>query len=161
MKIHHVLGGYLTITALPFHPFAFAAPWAGIGYDGYVATTQKYTDGDLMNHVFDNILETCQTATSHNPSGYVNAENDNAALMKRVPGDVIEARQELPVPLAALNPQVLTVVAIVGVISLSIDWVLQDNPVRGNDYVEFLVEHSDQKSSARNVRRLPKKVSAR
>jgi hypothetical protein len=166
MKILHALVGYLTITALPFYPFAFAAPLAGIDYDGYVATTQNYADGDLMNpgHVFDNILETCRTVTtSHSLSDYVNAtqtHNDRAALIKRVPGDsdIIKARL---VPLPPLAPAVAVVVAIVFIVSLSIDWEESDNPVRGKDYVEFLVEHSDQKSSARNVRRLPKILSAR
>jgi hypothetical protein len=53
MKILHALVGYLTVAALPMNPFAFAAPLTGIDYDGYVATTQNYADGDLMNHFRD------------------------------------------------------------------------------------------------------------
>jgi hypothetical protein len=161
MKILHALVGYLTAT-LPFYPFAFAAPPAGIDYDGYVARTQNPTNGDLMNHVFDNILETCQTVTSHSLIDYVNAtraHNDRTALIKRMPGDIIEAREV--VGFAALAPPMLVIIGITAAIALSIVWVEDDDPVRGNDYVEFLVEYSDQRSSARNVKRLPKILSAR
>ena len=158
MKILDVLVGYLAVTALPLYPFAFASPLAGIDYDGYVDVTQNHIDGALMNHVLSNVLETCQAVTSHSLSGYANAtqnHSDSAALMKRGPGDIIEARFG-----PAIVPYVLVVIAIVAAITLSIIWVEGDDPVRGND-IEFLVEHSYQKSSARNVRSLPKILSAR
>ena len=83
---------------------------------------------------------------------------DSAALMKRVPAsvDIIKARFG-----PEIVPPLLVVTAIVAAITLSIlVWVEGDDPVRGNG-VEFFVEHSDQKSSARNVNRLPKILSAR
>jgi hypothetical protein len=136
MKILHALVGYLAVTALPFHPFTFASPnpRAGIDYDGYVDITQNHIDVALMNHVLDNILETCQTVTSHSLGGYANAtqnHSDSAALMKRVPGDIAERAW------AGLAPQVLIVVAIVAAVVLSVVWIEGDDPVRGND-VEFL-----------------------
>ena len=138
MKILHALVGYLAVTALPFHPFAFASPV--IDNDGYVTVdiTQNPIDGALMKHVLGSILETCQTVTYH--SGlYVNTTTQNhsdSALMKRVPGDIIEERQ-----LAAVPP-VLIIIAIVAFIVLNIFWIKSDDPVRGND-VNFLVEHFD------------------
>ena len=145
MKILHALVGYLAATALPFCPFAFAYPLAAIDYDGYVNTTQNNIDGALMKHLLGSIVETCQTVTTKNHS--------DIALMKRVPGDIIEARQ-----LSA--PAVVLIISIVVVIGLSVYWISGDDPVRGND-VEFLVDHFDYKSSARNVRRLLKLLSAR
>ena len=71
MKILHALVGYLAVTTLPIHPFAFASPLAAsINYDsdGYVNlnTTQNNLniDGALMKHVLDSIVEACQTVTS-------------------------------------------------------------------------------------------------
>ena len=136
MKILHALVGYLTVT-LPFSPFAFASPLAGIHYDGYVNTTQNLfaIDSALMNHAIGNLVEAC---ISQSPSGYVDAtENHNdspAALMKRVPGQIIEARFG-----PAIVPPVLTVIAIVAAITLSIIWIESDDPVRGNN----VLEHSD------------------
>ena len=74
--------------------------------------------------------------------GYVNSTTSNhsdRALMKRVPGDIIEARQA-----AVIVPPVLIIVAIIAEVVLGIVWVEGDNPVRlgGND-VEFLVELFD------------------
>ena len=129
MKILHALVGYLTITALPFGPFAFASPLATINYDGYVNTTQNHIDGALMEHAYDTFIETCQTLTSQN-------HTDNP-LMKRVPGDsdIIEARQwEIPVATA--------ISLVVSGIILTLVFILDDNPVRSNN-VEFLVEHFD------------------
>jgi hypothetical protein len=50
MKIFHALVAYyyLTATALPFSPFAFAHSLAaGIDHDGFVNTWQNQNDGDL------------------------------------------------------------------------------------------------------------------
>ena len=137
MKILHVLVGYLAVTALPFHPFAFASPLAAIDYDsdGYVNTSmQIHIDGALMEHVLASIAETCQSScqTVHTQ----NHRDGDRAIIKRVPSDIIEARQ------AELAPPVLVVIAIVAVIALSIVWVQGDDPVRGND-IEFLLEHFD------------------
>ena len=146
MKILHALVGYLAVTALPFHPFASASPLAAIDYDGYV-TTQNHTDSALMNHVLGSIEEACQA---------VNTQiHGDSALIKRVSGDIIEARQEVEIA-----PAVFVVIAVIASIVLSIVWVEGDDPVRGN-YVSSLVVHFDHNSSARNVRGLPKILSAR
>ena len=135
MKILDALVGYLAVTALPFHPFAFASPLADIDYDGYINTTMHHIDDALMKYLLDDILETCQTVTSHSllsASGYdyVNAtqnHSDNAGLMKRVP---------------IVVPSILFTLAVIAAIGFSIFWIKEDNPVRDND-VEFLVlEHS-------------------
>ena len=128
MKILHALVGYLAVTALPFHPFAFASPLA-IDYDGYVNSTQNRIDSALMKHVLGSIIETCQTVTQ------ATQNHKDSALMKRVHGDIIEARFG-----PEIVPPVLVVIAIVAAITLSIVWIESDDPVRGND-VEFFVEH--------------------
>ena len=117
MQILHALVGYLAVTALPFHPFAFAspAPLAAIDYDGYVNTTQHQA---LMKQALDSIVETCQTVTTQN--------HRDSALMKREPGDIIEARQ-LAIPVAGL------IFFIVADIVFAIVWIEEDNPVRGSD----------------------------
>jgi hypothetical protein len=134
MKWLHALVGYFTITALPFSPFAFASPGASVHYDGYVdTTTQNHT---LMNNALASLLETC---TSQSLSATQNHSDSGTALMKRVPGEIIEARQGVEaIPVYAV---IITVLALV---ALGIIWVEGDDPVRGslND-VEFLVEHSD------------------
>ena len=129
MNILHALVGYLAVTALPFSPFAFASPLATIDYDGYVNTTRNHFDGALMEHFLDTVVETCQTVTAQNHK--VNA------LMKRVPGDsiTIEARQ-WEIPVATL------ISAIMAGVFISLVFILEDDPVRGND-VEFIVEHFD------------------
>ena len=129
MKILHALVGYLAIIALPFHQFAFASPLAAIDYDGYVDTTQIHIDGALMKQVLGTIVETCQTVTMQN--------HKEGTFMKRVPGDIIEKRQ---VPLAI--PVVGFILFIVADVVLSVVWIADDDPVRGN-HVEFLVEHFD------------------
>ena len=138
MKVLHTLVGYLAVTALqPFHSFALASQ-ATIDYDGYVNTsTQNHIDDALMEHALGSIMETCQTITRH--SGYVNATqiHGDSAAMKRVPGDLIEARQaeaDLTVPEFAI------VVALVTLVVTSILWIANDDPVRDND-VESLVVH--------------------
>ena len=73
--------------------------------------------------------------------------SDSPALMKRVPGDTIEARQDDPVsaddPLVS-TPVIVLRVFIVGAIILSLLWInTTDNPVRGNDIVEHLFWDSD------------------
>ena len=78
-----------------------------------------------MKHVLDSIVETCQKVTTQSHS--------DTALMKRVPGHVIVARQEIA-------PAVFAVLTIIAAIVLSIVWVEGDDKVRGND-VECLVEH--------------------
>ena len=103
MKVVHALVGYLAVTALPFHRFAFASPLAAIYYDGYVNTTQNHTD---------------------------------SALMKRVPGDIIEARQ------VEFIPEALAVTALIVGVYVSLLWIHEDDPVRGND-VKFIEEPFD------------------
>ena len=105
MKILHALVGYLAVTALPFHLFAFASPLAAIDHDGCVTMTQNYID---------------------------------SALMKRVPGDIMEARQAAVIVPIAIN----LVIAIVVDVVVIIDWISDNKKVRGND-VEFLIEHFD------------------
>ena len=126
MKILHALVGYLTVTALPFNPFAFASPLAS-DYDGYVTvdTAQNHIDGALMKKVLGNIVETCQTVTTQNYT--------DSALMKRVPDDIVEARQAVVVV-----PLVVAVIALVSAVTLSIIWIEDDDPVSGNN-AEFLV----------------------
>ena len=161
MKILHALVGYLAVTALPFHPFAFATP-AATNYDGYVDTSQNNTDGALTKHVLRiaNLLETCKTIAPHSLSvTSAQDHSDSAALMKRTPpsqaGDDIEPR---------LVPEVVVVsvivIAIVAAIALSIflnelENTDSDNKVRDND-VEFLVEHPDQRSSCQKREKFTK-----
>ena len=127
MKILHALVGYLAVTSLPFHPFTFASPLA-IYYDGYVDATQNNIDGALVEHFLGAIEETCQTI--------ITPDHGASALVKRVPGDIIEARQE------ELVPYVLTIIGIVAAITLSILYVEGDDPVRCN-HIKLLVEHFD------------------
>ena len=109
MKILIALFGYLAVTALPF--LAFASPLAAMDYDGYVNSTQNHA---LMEKGLGNIVET--SAQNHKDS----------ALIKRVPGEVIEARQvEVIIPVAYT---VLTMIADIG---LSLWWISGDKPVRG------------------------------
>ena len=133
MKILQAVVGYLAVTALHFHPFTFASPLViASDYDGYMDTTQNHIDGDLMKHALGSILETCQTVTAQNQS-------DSAvisALMKRVPGDIIEARQGLPV----VVPVIAVILLVMASVYFPLIWISYDDPVRGND-VEFLVEH--------------------
>ena len=131
MKILHGVVGYLAVTALPFHPFAFATPLAAINYDGYVdttSTTQNHNDGTLMKHV----LETCQTLTSHSLSGYVNAtqnhsDTSSAALINRASGDIIEARFAPEI----VPPTFVIILTIITAITITILWINEDDPVRG------------------------------
>ena len=107
MKILHALASCLAVTALHFRRFAFASSLAAIDYDGYVNITQHHW------------------------------HSDSGALMKRVPGDIIEARQ------AAIFLVVPAVVfIIVGEAALTVVYIREDDPVRGSD-VEFLEEHFD------------------
>ena len=140
MKILRALIGYLSATDLLFHSFTFAAasPLAAtsIDYDGYVGT-QKWQnhpgiDRALLEHVLGNIVETCQAVTMENHS--------NSALVRRVPGGIIEARQPEIILVTSL-----TLVALVVAIELSIYQVLKDKPVRciDSDQVEFPAEHFD------------------
>ena len=129
MKILHALVGYLAIIALPFHQFAFASPLAAIDYDGYVDTTQNHIDGALMKQVLGTIVETCQTVTTQN--------HKDGTLIKPVPGDILETRQE-----AIIAPVAIIAFSIIASVLISLEWVGDDNPVRGND-VEFLVESFD------------------
>ena len=130
MKILHALVSYFAVTALPFHSFAFASPLAAIDYDGYVNTTQNNVDGALMKHALGNIVVTCQTVTTQNYK--------DRAIIKCLPGDVIEARQ---VAAAVVITAILVIEIVVNVVFV-LKWVSDDNQVRGND-VEFLVEHFD------------------
>ena len=133
MKILHALVGYLAVTGLPFHPFAFAAsPPEAIDYDGYVNKTN--IDGALTKHALDSIVETCQTVTTQNHGG--------SALIKRVPdsGDFIEARQEGVPDIPVVSPLIISL--IFAAVLLKIVWTSEDISVRGNN-IEFLVEHFD------------------
>ena len=70
--------------------------------------------------------------------GYVDTTQNHSgsAVLKYEPGDIKEARQAtVPVELI---PEAAAVIAIVVGIYLSIYWIHEDDPVRGND-VEFLV----------------------
>lgn len=67
-------------------------------------------------------------------------DSDSAALalMKRVPGDIIEARQEDLIPVL-----VFALVSLVAeMIIITILWIEDDVRVRGNE-VEFLLGHFD------------------
>jgi hypothetical protein len=114
MKILHAPVGYLTVTVLPFSPFAFVA---GIHYDGYVDITQNHIDhtSALTNHAVGNLLETC---ISQSLSGYVNAtqnHSDSAAtLMKRVPARFGPELEIIPPVL------IQVVIAIVAAITLGL-----------------------------------------
>ena len=115
MKTIYALVGYLAATALsalPFSTFAFASPVAAnIDYDGYVNTTLP--------------------TQSH--------RDDDGAVIKHVPGDIIEPRQALVVV-----PLALFILSIVADVVLSVVWIAGDDPVRGNlNGVEFLVEQFD------------------
>ena len=120
MKILHSLVGYLAVTTLPFHPFAF--PLASIDYDsdGYVNlnTLQNHIDGALVKHVLGSIEETCKTVTTQNHS-------DTAS------GDIIlvEARQDIPAG-GNLFPAVLIISGILAAVIISLDWISYDDPVR-------------------------------
>ena len=101
MKIINALVGYLAATALPFSTFAFASPVAASSIasdcDGYVNTTLP-----TQNH-------------------------HDSALIKRVPGDIIEPRQLLPA-----IPVTLFILSLVADVVFSIVWISDDDPVRGN-----------------------------
>ena len=102
MKILHALVGYLAATALPFpsHPFAFASPLEAIS----------------------------------NYDGYVPVNtstlNSDGAVMKRGPGDIIEARQA-----SIIIPAALLVVDLIVAVAASIIWVKHDDPVRGSGII--------------------------
>ena len=70
--------------------------------------------------------------------GYVNTTQNHtdSALMKRVPGDIIEARQ------VEFIPDALIVTALIASVYIDLLWIHEDDPVRGND-VEFIEEHFD------------------
>jgi len=122
MKVLHALVGYLAIISLPFHPFAFASPLAlaANDYDGYVVSPQNHIDSALIEH----IVETCQTVTTQNHN-----DTTSSALTKRVPGDIIEARQALPVA-GVLAPTMIVIFAIVAFVTVSIVWEQDDDPKR-------------------------------
>ena len=154
MKMLHALVGYLAVTTLPFHPFAFAFPLASIDYDsadGFVnlnSTLQNHIDGALLKHVLVSIEETCKTVTTQNHS-------DTSGLMNPVPasGDIIvEARQDVPIAGEAVMPPIFIISGILLAVAISLEWIAYDNPVRCS--VEPLVQHFVLKFSARNVRRL-------
>ena len=117
MEILYALVGYLAATALPF--LAFASPLVTIDYDGYVPvnTTQNHA---IMKKGLGNFVETSA---------------QDGAPMKHVSDDIIiEARQA-----AIIVPVVLVIVDIVVTVGLSLWWISEDNPVRGNSNdVEFL-----------------------
>ena len=133
MKILSALVGYLAATALPFHPFAFASPLAAIDYDGYVNTQmwQNHTgiEGALTKHV----IETYRAVIMEN------LDHGNSALARRMPDDIIEARQALELLSGALF--VGSLLSLAAAINVGIAWVREDKPVRGNDHVNFHVEH--------------------
>ena len=66
-------------------------------------------------------------ATSLDYDGYVDIKlNGDSALMKRVPGDIIEARQAI-----VIVPTVLFIISIVADVVFAIVWIADDDPVRG------------------------------
>ena len=102
----HSILAQLALTALPlvFHPRPFAFAYP-------LAPNIDYYDG---------YVDTTQSQS-------------DSALIKRVPGDIVEARQaEVLVPIGPII--ILTVFEVM----LTVDYVSGDNPVRGND-AEFLV----------------------
>ena len=120
MKILHTLVGYLAVTSLPFHPFAFASPLA-TDYDGYV---NMHIDGAIMKHVLDSIVETCQRVTMQNHS-------DTTLIMKRIPGDsIIDAHQEIPGGLP--SPEITVLALIIAGVVLALVSLGEDKSVRGN-----------------------------
>ena len=128
MQILHAHVGYLAVTVLPFClPFASGAPLAGIDHDGYVNTTQYHIDSGLMKQALG--IETCQTVTMQNYK--------DSAFLKRVPGDLIEARQA-----GIIIPVAITIISIVADVGFALWWISKDDPVGGHD-VEFLEEHFD------------------
>jgi hypothetical protein len=76
-------------------------------------------------------------AASIDHDGFVNTMQNlnDGDLMKRVPGDIIEARQA---PLAIVD--VLMVIDIVAIVCLSVRIISEEGSVRGNEE-EFLVDH--------------------
>jgi len=102
MKILHALVGYLAVTALPFHPFAFASPLAAIGYDGYVDITQN---GALMKRVLGS--GTSQTVTTQNHS--------HSALVERV---------------AIAVPAGVAILALVRIVLFAVFWIKGDDKKR-------------------------------
>ena len=71
--------------------------------------------------------------------GYVDTKQNHkdGNLMKRVPGDIVEARQ-----VAVAVPVVAFILFIVADIIYTVKLIARDDLVRGND-VEFLVEYFD------------------
>jgi hypothetical protein len=106
MKILHALVSYLAQSALPltFQPGLFAFAYPLAAIDNY----DGYVD-TTQNHC-------------------------DSALIRRVPGDIIEARQDLPLVTSGI------VLIIIAEVALTLAYISQDNPVRGSD-VEFLVAH--------------------
>ena len=95
MKILHALVGYLTVTALPFSPFALAHPLApSIDYDGSVNSSPNHID---------------------------------STLMKRVTGDIIEARQA---ELEAID--IALIITAIAAVIINLKWLIDENSVRGN-----------------------------
>ena len=102
MKILHAFVGYLAITALPFHPFAFASPLAAIDDDGYVTSSFQ-------------VAETCQTVSKQIHAG-------DSSLIKFLPGDsdksdILEACQG---EAAEMLPIITVITAIAAAVVLSI-----------------------------------------
>ena len=91
----HALLSYLTATALPFTPFALAHP------------------GPLP------------TSIDYNGSVNTSQNHIDGTLMKRAPGDIIEACQD---PLDAT-----LVFILIAAIQIDIQWIKEDKPVRGNE----------------------------
>lgn len=95
-----------------------------------------YHDGRYVNTCTRNHIDANGALGSTVDSEICQMPNQNhadRALMKRVPGVIIEKRQ------AEFAPPVLAVIATVAAITLSIIWVEIDDPVRGTD-VDFLLK---------------------
>jgi hypothetical protein len=110
MKILRALVSYLASSALQF--LAFASPLESIDYDGYVDTTKSHNDRDvtLMNQI---------TTQNHK----------DVALLTRVPGDTIEARQVPIIVIPAIGLILFLVADVFAVVIL----ISEDNPVGTND----------------------------
>ena len=91
------------------------SPLAPINYDGYANKTHIYDA--LIKQVFDSIVEACQTVTPQ--------KHGASALMTHASGDIIEARQEGP----PLPPDSFNIILIITALTVSLAWILDDNPV--------------------------------
>jgi hypothetical protein len=75
-----------------------------------IYTTQYHVDGALKEHVFPgSIVETCRTVTYYyvNTTRTQNHTGSDSTLMKRVPSDIIEVRQDV------FDPAVVAILSLI------------------------------------------------